>query len=278
MLTWLFAMAIIIPRIFYYAPNINSLITNILLLLVPLLIVVILALQFKWRESEKKASAEREKERQAYMSRIFMSQEEERKRISREIHDDTTQRLWIVANDVRRLAINKSHNNDGQAGEELDVIKNTVLNIAEDTKRLSLALRPGILDDLGLVPAIRWLVDQLNRDDSVKAKVSVEGQEYSLDQEVNNHLFRIVQEALNNVRRHAKATEVNVKIIYAEKTVKLMIQDNGQGFLLKDVDSYPHQAKIGIIGMQERARLLNSNLQVYSKLGKGTTISVELKN
>jgi two-component system sensor histidine kinase DegS len=277
LLTWLFTMAIIIPRIHHYVPNVNSLITNIFLLLVPLLIVAILALQFRRRESEKKASQEREKERQAYMSRIFMSQEEERKRISREIHDDTTQRLWIVANDVRKLAVNKSLHNNGQIGAELEIIKDTVLNIAEDTKRLSLALRPGILDDLGLIPAIRWLVDQLNRDDSVRAKVSVEGQERLLDQEVNNHLFRIAQEALNNVRRHAQATEVNVKIIFSDKTVKLVIQDNGQGFLYKDIDDYAHRERIGIRGMQERARLLDANLQVSSKPGKGTTILVEIK-
>jgi two-component system sensor histidine kinase DegS len=277
LLTWLFTMAIMLPRIYYYAPDINSLITNVFLLLVPLLIVAILTLQIKWRESEKKATLEREKERQAYMARIFISQEEERKRISREIHDDTTQRLWIVANDARKLAVDKNHNIDQHAREELETIKDTVLNIAEDTKRLSLALRPGILDDLGLVPAIRWLVDQLNRDDSVQAKVSVEGHQRSLNQEVNNHLFRIVQEALNNTRRHAKANEVNVKLIYSNESVKLLIQDNGIGFLFKDIDSYPHQERIGLIGMQERARLLNSDLQVFSEPGKGTTISVEFQ-
>jgi len=277
LLTWLFTMAIMIPRINYYAPDINSLITNVFLLLVPLLIVAILALQIKWRESEKKASLEREKERQAFMARIFISQEEERKRISREIHDDTTQRLWIVANDVRKLAVDKSRIIDPHVGEDLEEIKDTVLNIAEDTKRLSLALRPGILDDLGLVPAIRWLVDQLNRDDSVQAKVSVEGRQRSLNQEVNNHLFRIAQEALNNIRRHAEATDVNVKLVFFKETVKLLIQDNGKGFVFKDIDGFPHQERIGIIGMQERSRLLNSNLQISSKPGKGTTISVEFK-
>ncbi len=277
LLTWLFTMVVMIPRIYYYAPDINSLITNIFLLLVPLLIVAILALQIKWREAEKKASIEREKERQAYMARIFISQEEERKRISREIHDDTTQRLWIVANDVRRLAVDKIRSIDSQTGDDLEAIKDTVLNIAEDTKRLSLALRPGILDDLGLVPAMRWLVDQLNRDDSVQAKVSVEGRQRSLNQEINNHLFRIVQEALNNIRRHAKATEVNVKLVFSKETVKLLVQDNGKGFVFKDIDNFPHQERIGIIGMQERARLLKSNLQISSKSGKGTTVSVEFR-
>jgi signal transduction histidine kinase len=278
LLTWLFTMAIMVPRIYYYAPNINSLITNIFLLLVPLLIVAILVLQIKWRESEKKASLEREKERQAYMGRIFLSQEEERKRISREIHDDTTQRLWIVANNIRKITVEKIRNISQEAGEELEAIKDTVLKIAEDTKRLSLALRPGILDDLGLVPAIRYLVDQLNRDDSVQAKVSVEGRQRTFTQEVNNHLFRICQEALNNVRRHAEATKVIVKLIFSKDTIKIVIQDNGKGFILKDIDSFSHQERIGLIGMQERAKLLNSNLKIMSKPGKGTTISVEFRD
>src|SRR4030042_998476 len=278
LLTWLFAMAIMIPRIYYYAPNINSLVTNIILLLVPLLIVALLVLQIKWRESEKKASLEREKERQAFMARIFISQEEERKRISREIHDDTTQRLWIVANNIRNLAVNKILGINQQVGEELDTIKDTVFSIAEDTKRLSLALRPGILDDLGFVPAIRWLVDQLNRDDSVRAMISVEGQQRSLNQEVNNHLFRIAQEALNNIRRHAAATEVSVILEFSKESIKMTIQDNGKGFSPKDIDSFPHQERIGLIGMQERDRLLNSTLQIASKPGKGTIISVEFRD
>jgi signal transduction histidine kinase len=278
LLTWLFAMIIIIPRIYYYAPDINSLITNIFLLLVPLLFVSLLALLIKWRESEKKASLEREKDRQAYMARIFLSQEEERKRISREIHDDITQRLWIAANDIRNLSVNKIRGINQQAGEELDAIKDTVLNIAEDTKRLSLALRPGILDDLGLVPAIRWLVDQLNRDDSVQARVTAEGRQRSLSQETNNHLFRIAQEALNNIRRHAEANEVNVELEFSKETIKMVIQDNGKGFTPKDIDSYPHHERIGLIGMQERARLLNSKLQIASKPGKGTTISIEFRD
>lgn len=277
LITWLVTMAIIIPRIYYYAPNFNSLITNIFLLLVPLLIVSILAFQIKWRESEKKASQEHEKERQAYMARIFSSQEEERKRISREIHDDTTQRLWILANSIRNLSVGKISSIDREAGQELETIKDTVLNIAEDTKRLSLALRPGILDDLGLVPAIRWLVDQLNRDDSVQAKVSVEGQQHTLGQEVNNHLFRICQEALNNVRRHAEATKVDVKLIFSKDNIKMVIEDNGKGFSLKNADNFPHQERIGLIGMQERAKLFNGNFQISSKPGKGTTISVEFQ-
>lgn len=278
LLTWFFVMIVMLPRISYYSPNMNSLITNVLILLVPLLIVVIVALLFRWRESEKKASLEREKERQAYIARIFSSQEEERKRISREVHDDTTQRLWIVANDVQKLAVEKIRDINPRASAELVAIKDTMLSIAEDTKRLSLALRPGILDDLGLVPAIRWLVDQLNRDDSVQARISVEGKQHKLGQEIDNHLFRISQEALNNIRRHAEATKVNVTLSFNEDTVKLIIQDNGKGFTMKNTDDFFHQEKIGLIGIQERARLLDSVLNIDTKPDKGTTISIEFKS
>jgi len=278
LITWLCSMAIILPRIIYYSPDVNSLVTNIFLLLIPLLVVSIITLQIKWRESEKKAAIEIEKERQAYIARIFKSQEDERKRISREVHDDTTQRLWIVANEVQKLAVERIRNVNPQAASELETIKDTMLNIAEDTKRLSLALRPGILDDLGLVPAIRWLVDQLERNGSVQAKVLVTGQPRQLDQDINNHLFRISQEALNNIRRHADATEVNVTLAFNKETVKMVIQDNGKGFSLKDIDSFPHQERLGIIGIQERARLLGSTLHIDSKPNKGTTISVEFRD
>ena len=91
-------------------------------------------------------------------------------------------------------------------------------------------------------------------------------------------MFRITQEALNNVRRHSEATEVNVTLEFSKEMVKLVIQDNGKGFLLKDIDGFPYQERIGLIGIEERARLLDSTLQIDSKPGKGTTISVEFKD
>jgi signal transduction histidine kinase len=279
LITWLFSIALILPRIYYYSPDNIYLIINIIFLLIPLLIVIILALQRKWRETERKALIEKEIERQAYIAEIIKVQEDERQRISREIHDDTTQRLWILANQVKKLASDKLRNIAPEIVAELEKITDTILGISNDTRRLSIALRPGILDDLGPIHAIRWLVDQMNNENSIEAKfVLVDGHHRQLNHEIGTHLFRITQEALNNVRRHSGATQVFLKLRFKPETVEMEIRDNGKGFSFRDISEFSNQKKLGIIGIQERVRLLAGVLKIDSKRGKGTSISVELKD
>ena len=278
LITWLFSIILILPRILYYSPNTASIVTNILFLLIPLMVVLIITLQRRWREVERESLAEREEERQAYIAEIIKVQEDERKRIAREIHDDTTQRLWILANRVQGLITDRLRNIAPQMASEIETIKDTLLHISDDTKRLSLALRPGILDDLGPVPAIRWLVDQLNDEDSIEAKISVKNYPRQLNHEISTHLFRIAQEALNNVRRHSEATRVVVSLEFNPETVKMTIRDNGKGFSLRNINKFSKQRKLGMIGIQERVRLLDGILKIDSKRGKGTTISVEFND
>ncbi len=158
---------------------------------------------------------------------------------------------------------------------EIGTIKDTLLHISDDTKRLALALRPGILDDLGPVPAIRWLVDQLNDEESIESKISVKNYPRQLNHEIGTHLFRIAQEALNNIRRHAEATRVVVTLEFNQETVRMAIRDNGKGFSLRNISRFSKQHKLGMIGIQERVRLLDGILKIDSKPGKGTNISVE---
>lgn len=276
LITWLFSIVIILPIMKYYSPDTSSFVVNIFLLLIPLMIVIIIALQRKWREIERKELVKREGERQVYLAQILKVQEDERKRISREIHDDTTQRLWIAANNIKKLANDKLRSVAPQTAEGLEAIKDAILSISDDTKRLSLALRPGILDDLGLVPAIRWLVDQLNSEGNIEAKVLVGGHQRQLNYEISTHLFRIIQEVLNNVRRHSKANQVIVTLNFSPETLEVTIKDNGKGFSFEDISGLSSQGKLGLIGIQERVRLLGGIFKIDSKPGKGTTVSVEL--
>jgi signal transduction histidine kinase len=276
LITWLCSIAIILPRMKYYSTDASSFVINLVLLLIPLLIVIIIALQKKWRETERKAVMKREEERQAYLAQIIKVQEDERRRISREIHDDTTQRLWIAANDLQTLASDKLRSISRQTAVELERIRDTILGISDDARRLSIALRPGILDDLGLVPAIRWLVEQLNSEGNIEAKLSLEGvNQRQLNQEINTHIFRIAQEALNNIRRHSEAKRVTVTLKFNPETIKMTIKDNGKGFSFKDVGRLSSQGKLGLIGIQERVRLLDGIFRIDSKHGKGTVISIE---
>jgi two-component system, NarL family, sensor histidine kinase DegS len=274
--TWLASMLICLPRIQYLAYNNIILITNLFILLTPLLIVLILVLQRNWREEIKRAAAERENERQAYLGLVLKAQEDERRRIAREIHDDTTQRLWIVSNDIQRIITSKSGVNSADTLTELEKIKNMILQISDDAKRLSLALRPGILDNLGLIPAMRWLVDQVNKEGSIAAKISIEGLPRQLPNDVNTHLYRITQETLNNIRRHSGADQTNVALSFGENTVRLIIQDNGKGMSPEDFGKLSILNKFGLLGINERTKLIGGTLKIESSCGTGTTLSIEL--
>jgi two-component system sensor histidine kinase DegS len=143
--------------------------------------------------------------------------------------------------------------------------------------RLVQDLRPSLLDDLGLIPALRSLTKSLQESEGIVTNLKVSGGERRFLPEVELLLFRIVQEALSNIRRHAQASETEVVIDFAEDRVKLTISDNGRGFELRGgVDDFPRSGKLGLAGMQERAQLLGGTLEVRSTLGKGTTLIVEV--
>lgn len=276
LIVWAFSMALIIPRIQYMTPDTQSFVANIVFLLIPLLAVLIWNLQRIWRDAVREAAAQREEEHQAYIAQIIKAQESERKRISREIHDDTTQRLWILANSMRNLIPKQLREISPQTASKVEAVKREILQISGDAKRLSLALRPGILDDLGLVPAIRWQIEQLNSNgNSTQAQIIVEGTERQLSHESSTHLFRIAQEAVNNAKRHSEATNVVVTLVFAPNMVRMTIRDNGKGFSVSNINKLPSENKLGIIGIQERARLLGGDLKIRSRCDKGTTISVE---
>ena len=276
LITWLFALAVILPRIWYMSfSDKHSLITNVLFLLIPLLVVLVLNLLKIWRETVNKAAKQREEEHRVYIAQIIKAQEDERKRISREIHDDTTQRLWILANTTQNLITEELRSISPHTASKLKQIKDEILQISGDAKRLSLALRPGILDDLGLVPAIRWQIDQLNSMCNIESKILVKGIQRQISQEASNHVFRIVQEAFNNIKRHSNATKVNVTLNFKPKSLKIIIWDNGKGFSPKDIKIVSEANKLGLISIQERVRLLDGIIKIHSSSGKGTRLTIE---
>ena len=137
--------------------SISSLMTNITALLMPFLVVSIVAFELKWRRKDRKIFAEREVERQVYIAKVLESQENERRRIAQELHDDTIQTLLVIANRAEAL-IPSGDDGIGEVRRNAEWIRDTTLEAVEGLRRASLDLRPSILDDLGLVPALRWLV------------------------------------------------------------------------------------------------------------------------
>ena len=210
-----------------------------------------------------------------YLQEITRAQEEERKRIARELHDDTAQVLGSLSRQLDNF-IRKKH---GFAPNEALFLRDVQAQLnrgVQSVHRFVQGLRPPLLDDLGLIPALRSLAKGLQESDGIGTSLKVLGGERRFSPEVESLLFRIVQEALNNIRRHAQASEAQVVTEFAEDRIKVTISDNGRGFELSGrVDDLPRRGKLGLSGIQERARLLGGTLQVQSTPGKGTTLIVE---
>jgi signal transduction histidine kinase len=211
-----------------------------------------------------------------YLREITRAQEAERKRIARELHDDTAQLLGSLSRQLDNF-IRKKH---GLAPNEVLVLKDLQAQLnrgVQGVDRFVQDLRPSLLDDLGLIPALRSLARGLQESDGIGVDLKVLGGERRFSPDVELLLFRIVQEALNNTRRHAQASEAQVVVEFAEDRTKVTITDNGRGFELPGrLDDFTRSGKLGLAGMQERAQLLCGTLEVKSTPGKGTTVMVEV--
>jgi len=211
-----------------------------------------------------------------YLQEITRAQEEERKRIARELHDDTAQVMGSLA---RRLDnfIRKKH---GFSPNEVLFLKDlqAQLNLGvQGVHRFVQNLRPSLLDDLGLIPALRSLAKGLQESDGIYTELEVIGIERRFSPEVELLLFRIAQEALSNIRRHAQASEAKIIMQFTKDSIKVTIKDNGRGFELpRRLDDLPRSGKLGLAGIQERARLLRGTIGMESKPGKGTTLVIEV--
>jgi signal transduction histidine kinase len=135
---------------------------------------------------------------------------------------------------------------------------------------MSLLLRPSMLDDLGLIPALEWQSRELSRTADIRVSVRADSVAEELGDEQKTCIYRVVQEALRNVQRHAHAQRVDIRLTQNERVLHLTIQDDGQGF------SPEREKGVGLLGMQERVRHLNGLFQVNSERGHGTTIRVDL--
>ena len=211
-----------------------------------------------------------------YARRITHAQENERQRIARELHDDTIQSLIVVSRRLETLAASDERLPEAitQGIKELRELTGGVI---QRVRRFSQDLRPSILDDLGLLPALEELTTDLNRQAGLQAEFQVLGTKRRLSSEVELTLFRIAQEALNNVRKHAQATRVVLTVEFINGAVQMTVQDDGKGFIPpKLTEHLVAVGKLGLLGMYERARLIGGMLTVESAPGQGTRVIVKV--
>jgi signal transduction histidine kinase len=211
-----------------------------------------------------------------YARQIIRVQEEERKRIARELHDETIQMLIVIS---RRLELlpTPPESHPQSARQLLQSVQALLRDTQQGVRRFAQGLRPPTLDDLGLAAAIRGLANDLAESDGIEPEVSVLGQARRLAPEEELTLFRIAQEALNNVWRHSGASRVTIQLAFGPDCVRMTVSDNGCGF------DAPHRTddlvtigKLGLIGMDERAQSLGGTLTIQSAPGQGTEIVVDI--
>jgi signal transduction histidine kinase len=205
-----------------------------------------------------------------YARMISQAQEAERKRVARELHDETAQALVVVSRHLEDLA-------GGKGGLNANQIREEVRKILEGVRHFSQELRPSILDDLGLIPAVKWLASNLTNSYQIPVNTEVNGLQKQLDSQTELMLFRITQEALNNVRKHAQASQVNIVFNYSQDKLSLSINDNGKGFISpRKLADLAVKGKLGLLGMQERVELMAGTFKIESDSGKGTTLIIEV--
>ncbi len=214
--------------------------------------------------------------RKAVAAQILRAQEEERKRIARELHDETAQSLTsIVVNLVAVEQLAGASGIDEPLRERLRLTKEVAQRTLDETRRLMMDLRPSVLDDLGLVPALRWFINHRVVPAGLEADLQVSGLSDRLPEELETALFRILQEAITNVVKHANASTVMVRLYRDNGSITGLVVDDGRGFHVVQTVGQPVRDRgLGLFGMQERAALVGGRVVVESAPGRGTTVRV----
>jgi two-component system sensor histidine kinase UhpB len=209
---------------------------------------------------------------QRYIVAILNSQEQERKRVARELHDETAQALVVLG---RRIEVAQELATTPEGYAQLEEVRDLVDGALQGVRRFTSDLRPPLLEELGLKRTIEILGSRTAREESIEIEVRIVGEPRPLPPELELGLYRLAQEGLSNVRRHAGATHVDLTLTYGEEAVKLEIVDNGVGFEMPtDPVELVHLGQLGLMGMQERARLFGGRAVIRSQPGEGAAITV----
>jgi len=217
------------------------------------------------------------KNRQLLGLKIIMAQEEERRRIARDIHDGLAQSLANVVlrtEITERMLIRKEYNS---VREELFDLKGQIRKGLEEVRKIIFNLRPMTLDDLGLVPTVRKFVQDYEEKTKIRTRFDLVGKESRLPSGMEAAIFRLIQEAFSNVQKHANASFVSVEMTFQKKMVKIVIQDNGAGFDVSKLEQkLSTGAHYGLVGMRERVELLEGRFEITSQRNAGTKIAITI--
>jgi len=208
------------------------------------------------------------------LERAIESQENERKRVAVEIHDGIGQQLVGALYRVQAFGLLLTQQKFDEVQAEAEEIKHLLENILRELRRILAGLHAHVLDELGLISALRQEANKLNEETGTSCHFRVEGTPIGLSSSREAAIYRIVQEALTNIRRHANATEANILVHFESGTVSVKVSDNGKGFKLDQANNGILRGHRGLLGMKERAEMAGGNLSVTTEPGRGTSITL----
>lgn len=209
----------------------------------------------------------------SYIGAITTGIETERRSLARELHDDTIQGLIALNQRIQLILMNSPETQKDALSELHNLVQQSMTNL----RRMIRGLRPIYLEDLGLVASLEMLVREMEQPAKLQIAFSSRGSERRLDPQIEMSLYRMVQESLNNVIHHARAQHAWVDLDYGEHEMTVQIRDDGAGFLVPENPAeFPEKGHFGLLGLQERAELINADLSISSIPGKGTTVTVRL--
>lgn len=218
----------------------------------------------------------RQGEREELLRRLLQAQEEERRRIARDLHDDISQVLLALSLRVDDL---RDRCTCGASLDRADfsALKQALYEALDQVHRIIFNLRPQILDDMGLVPAAMWVAQEHLQRRGVETSLEVNGRQRRLPEPVETVAFRVIQEAVQNIQRHAQATSAHLALTFGQDALEILILDDGRGFDPDEVQVHPGQTRgLGLLGMRERLALVHGTLTITSGPGRGTMVKARI--
>jgi len=214
---------------------------------------------------------------QEYVATVTDSQEEERKRIARDLHDGTIQNLIAIGQRIELAREMLAEQSVDESRQQLTEVRTMVKESIEGIRQFSRDLRPLALEDLGLIPALQYLVGRLENDETINTHLNIEGDAVGLASDLEVAIFRITQEVLNNIQKHARATKVWVTVRFLPKQSLLEVRDNGVGFdVPENTTDLVRGGSFGLMGLEERANLFGGDISFQSAPNQGTIVRVIL--
>lgn len=273
-LTGLWSGVLTVPNVLLWHRAEYGWLTELFFVAVVISVGVTIAIPVERERRANKRLQDSERRRlRSYAQLVTQAQEEERKRIAREMHDEAAQNVVVIQRDIAALAETLGD----PATTELDRLRDLAGQTLASMRRFSRDLRPPTLDELGLTSALDQLVGEMSERSGPEAEFHVVGSPRRLSIETELAVFRVGQAAVHNAEHHARASRVSVELTFNQRCVRLTVVDDGAGFEPPEhLGDLAHIGKLGLLGMNERAQLVGGTLQIDSRSGSGTRVQLEV--